>query len=58
MLNHIQTHKLVWSWFAGADRPGVFEVDWQMKDGFNRISLALEARKVMVLDCMKIPALQ
>ncbi|TEB38709.1 WD40 repeat-like protein [Coprinellus micaceus] len=52
------THKLVWSWFAGADRPGVFEVDWQMKNGYNRISLALEARKVMVLDCTKIPALQ
>lgn len=53
-----QTFKMVWSWFAGAEKPGVFEVDWQFKDGYNRISLALEGRKVMVLDCTKIPALQ
>ena len=49
---------MVWSWYAGADRPGVFELDWQMKDGFNRIALALEGRKVAVVDCTKVPALQ
>jgi transducin (beta)-like 1 len=49
---------MVWSWYAGAERPGVFELDWQMKDGFNRIALALEGRKVAVVDCTKVPALQ
>ncbi|GLB35783.1 putative WD40 repeat-like protein [Lyophyllum shimeji] len=47
-----------WSWYAGAERPGVFEIDWQVADGINRIALALECRLVAVIDVTKIPALQ
>ncbi|KAF5323630.1 hypothetical protein D9611_005514 [Ephemerocybe angulata] len=54
----LSTFKVVWSWFAGAQRPGIFEIDWQMKNGYNRIALALEGQKVMVVDCTKVPVLQ
>jgi len=47
-----------WSWYAGAERPGVFEIDWQVAEGINRIALALECRQVAVIDVTKIPALQ
>ncbi|KAF5384996.1 hypothetical protein D9615_001189 [Tricholomella constricta] len=47
-----------WSWFAGSERPGVFEIDWQMAEGINRIALALECRDVAVIDVNKVPALQ
>ncbi|KAG6811854.1 hypothetical protein H0H92_005525 [Tricholoma furcatifolium] len=46
-----------WSWYAGPDKPGVFEIDWQVAGGFNRIALALECRAVAVIDVAKIPAL-
>ena len=34
----------------------MFEIDWQMHDGINRIVLALECRQVAVIDVSKIPA--
>ncbi|KAF9469758.1 WD40-repeat-containing domain protein [Collybia nuda] len=46
-----------WSWYAGHDRPGVFEIDWQVHQGINRIALALECQQVAVIDVSKIPAL-
>ncbi|KAJ7069045.1 WD40 repeat-like protein [Mycena belliarum] len=48
---------LAWSWFAGFDKPGVFEIDWQSGEGLDRIALALECRTVAVIDAGKIPAL-
>jgi transducin (beta)-like 1 len=44
----------LFSWFAGIEKPGVFEIDWQEHDGINRIALALECREVAVLDVTKI----
>jgi hypothetical protein len=44
-------------WYAGQDKPGVFEIDWQMKEGVNRIVLALESRQVAVVDVSKLPTL-
>ncbi|KAG6842428.1 hypothetical protein C0991_007558 [Blastosporella zonata] len=54
---NVLTHEKKWSWYAGPDRPGVFEIDWQVVDGINRIALALECRLVAVIDVKKIPAL-
>ena len=50
-----QTQARIWSWYAGSDRPGVFEIDWQVHDGVNRIALALECQEVAVLDMNKLP---
>jgi len=44
----------MFSWFAGTDKPGVFEIDWQQHNGIDRIALALECREVAVLDVTKI----
>jgi transducin (beta)-like 1 len=46
-----------WSWYAGAEKPGVFEIDWQMEGSINRIVLALECRQVAVIDASRIPLL-
>lgn len=51
-----QTQVRIWSWYTGSDRPGVFEIDWQVQDGVNRIALALECQEVAVLDVNKLPA--
>lgn len=55
-----QTLKRVWGWFSGMDRPGVFEVDWQLvKEGnFTRIAAALENKRVQVFDTRYIPPLR
>ena len=45
----------IWSWYAGSKRPGIFEIDWQVRDGVNRIALALECQDVAVLDLNKLP---
>ncbi|KAJ3509698.1 hypothetical protein NLJ89_g5083 [Agrocybe chaxingu] len=55
---HTRMHFRVWSWYAGSDKPGVFEIDWQNRDGVNRIAMALECRQVAVLDVNKLPILQ
>lgn len=52
-----KTYELIWGWHARPDKPGVFEIDWQMKDGVNRIAMALESRQVAIVDVSKIPAL-
>ena len=52
-----QTYEMIWGWYARPDKPGVFEIDWQMKDGVNRIAMALESRQVAIVDVSKIPAL-
>jgi hypothetical protein len=54
----IQAKEKAWSWFAGAEKPGVFEIDWQRVGDVNRIALALECRQVGVIDVAWIPALQ
>ncbi|KAF7329882.1 hypothetical protein MKEN_00251900 [Mycena kentingensis (nom. inval.)] len=56
----IKTRELQWSWFAGLDKPGIFEIDWitQLEKGVDRIALALECRAVAVVDLLKVPALQ
>jgi transducin (beta)-like 1 len=46
----------VWSWFAGTEKPGVFEIDWQEHEGISRIAMALECRQVAVLDVNKLEA--
>ncbi|EAU92286.2 RCC1 domain-containing protein [Coprinopsis cinerea okayama7 len=50
-------YERVWSWYAGYEKPGVFEIDWQTHDGVNRIALALEGRQVAVIDVSKLAAL-
>ncbi|KAF8167462.1 WD40 repeat-like protein [Crassisporium funariophilum] len=51
---HTRTYERLWSWFAGSDKPGVFEIDWQEHNGVNRIAMALECRQVAVLDVNKL----
>ncbi|KAF9270724.1 WD40 repeat-like protein [Marasmius fiardii PR-910] len=61
---HIYTIKdfsKIWSWYAGPEKPGVFEIDWQAYDNGNggevdRIAMALECWKVGVIDIRRIPA--
>ncbi|KAF8640399.1 hypothetical protein AX17_000068 [Amanita inopinata Kibby_2008] len=55
---HVESRLKRWSWYAGADKPGVFEIDWQEHDGVSRIALALECRQVAVIDILGIPALR
>ncbi|KAF7328816.1 F-box-like/WD repeat-containing protein TBL1Y [Mycena venus] len=54
----VKERKLTWSWFAGFEKPGVYEIDWQTGENLDRIVLALECWKVAVIDVSKIPALQ
>ncbi|KAJ7057089.1 WD40 repeat-like protein [Mycena amicta] len=53
-----KTREMRWSWFAGFDKPGIFEIDWETGEGVDRIALALECRGVAVIDVLKVPALQ
>ncbi|KAJ6558241.1 WD40 repeat-like protein [Mycena capillaripes] len=54
----VKSRDLIWSWFAGFEKPGVYEIDWQTGDNLDRIALALECRSVAVIDISKVPALQ
>lgn len=54
---HLQTKEKKWSWYAGFEKPGVFEIDWQTHGSINRIALALECRQVAVIDVTRIPSL-
>ena len=47
-----------WSWNAGVDRPGIFEIVWQQSGKFNRIAMAMEKCTVGVVDLTQIPELQ
>ncbi|PFH52342.1 hypothetical protein AMATHDRAFT_57411 [Amanita thiersii Skay4041] len=53
----VATRTKRWSWFAGTERRGVFEIAWQEHEGINRIAVALESRQVAVIDVLRIPAL-
>ncbi|TFK41943.1 WD40-repeat-containing domain protein [Crucibulum laeve] len=57
-LYDVHSREKIWSWYAGAEKPGVFEIDWQAHMGEYRIALALECRKVAVIDMSRIPALR
>ncbi|KAF7347355.1 F-box-like/WD repeat-containing protein TBL1Y [Mycena venus] len=54
----VKEREMKWSWFAGYEKPGVFEIDWQTSENLDRIALALECRNVAVIDVSRIPALQ
>ncbi|KAJ7741048.1 WD40 repeat-like protein [Mycena metata] len=54
----VRARDMVWSWFAGFEKPGVFEIDWQFGENLDRIALALECRNVAVIDVSKVPTLQ
>ncbi|KAF9444599.1 WD40 repeat-like protein [Macrolepiota fuliginosa MF-IS2] len=53
----VKTWEKRWSWYAGHDKPGVFEIAWQMESGVNRLAVALECRQVAIIDASRIPAL-
>ncbi|EPQ60333.1 WD40 repeat-like protein [Gloeophyllum trabeum ATCC 11539] len=54
----VQTAQRKWSWYAGVDKPGVYEIDWQRTGNVNRIAIALESRNVGVIDVTRIQVLQ
>ncbi|KAI3622741.1 WD40 repeat-like protein [Moniliophthora roreri] len=56
---NLKNNQKIWSWYAGLEKPGVFEVEWQAaKDGeIYRIATALEALSVAVMDVRRIPAI-
>jgi transducin (beta)-like 1 len=58
MLNFPQTKKKKWGWFAGPEKPGVFEIAWQQEGSINRIALALERHQVGVIDVSQVTALR
>ncbi|EPT01568.1 hypothetical protein FOMPIDRAFT_1036248 [Fomitopsis schrenkii] len=47
-----------WSWYAGSEKPGIFEIDWQQAGNINRMALALESNQVGVVDVTRVPLLQ
>ncbi|KZT02500.1 WD40 repeat-like protein [Laetiporus sulphureus 93-53] len=47
-----------WSWYAGSEKPGIFEIDWQQSGNINRMALALESNQVGVVDVTRVPLLQ
>lgn len=50
-----QAKKKTWFWSTGTERPGIFEITWQAsKSGKSRFALALECRKVAVMDVDRI----
>ncbi|KAH8110643.1 WD40 repeat-like protein [Phellopilus nigrolimitatus] len=53
----IATGKQVWSWYAGADKTGIYEIDWQQTGKLNRIAMCLESRAVGIIDVTRVPAL-
>ncbi|KAJ6516812.1 WD40 repeat-like protein [Mycena vitilis] len=53
----VKSRTLAWSWFAGTEKPAVYEIDWQSDENLDRIALALECRSVAVIDVSKVPAL-
>ncbi|KAF8910030.1 WD40 repeat-like protein [Gymnopilus junonius] len=55
-LYHTRSYNRVWSWFAGPEKPGVYEIDWQEHEEVNRLAMALESRQVAVLDVNKLDA--
>ncbi|KZT30916.1 WD40 repeat-like protein [Neolentinus lepideus HHB14362 ss-1] len=52
----VKTATKTWSWCAGVERPGIYEIDWQEHGEINRIALALEAQNVAVVDITRIVA--
>ncbi|KAF7965180.1 hypothetical protein HWV62_45250 [Athelia sp. TMB] len=57
-LYNVKTKAKAWGWFAGPDKPGVFEIAWQQSGNINRIGLALERHEVGLIDVSQIPALR
>ncbi|KAF9531829.1 WD40-repeat-containing domain protein [Crepidotus variabilis] len=53
-----RSYTRLFSWFAGTEKPGVFEIAWQEDQGINRIAVALECREVAVIDISKIDVFQ
>ncbi|KAF9074948.1 WD40-repeat-containing domain protein [Rhodocollybia butyracea] len=55
----LRSYAKLWSWFAGAEKPGVFEIHWQTHNGnkVDRIGMALECRAAGVVDLRKVPAI-
>ncbi|KLO10113.1 WD40 repeat-like protein [Schizopora paradoxa] len=54
----VPTLKLVWSWYSGDFRRIIYDLDWQMSDKYNRISLCLGTYNVVVLDINRVPTLR
>lgn len=52
-----QTGRQVYAWYAGAERPGIYELDWQQTGKLNRIAMCLENRSVGIVDVSRVPAL-
>ncbi|KAJ7597417.1 WD40 repeat-like protein [Mycena floridula] len=52
----LEDKKKKWSWYAGVEKPGIFEVSWQspVNGDTNRFALALESRQVAIMDLPKI----
>ena len=53
-----QARQKRWSWYAGSEKPGIFEIDWQQTGNINRMALALESNQVGVVDVTRVPFLQ
>ncbi|KAI5122354.1 hypothetical protein M0805_004112 [Coniferiporia weirii] len=53
----VASGKQVWSWYAGPDKPGIYEIDWHQTGKTNRIAMCLETRAVGIIDVTRVPAL-
>ncbi|THV01436.1 WD40 repeat-like protein [Dendrothele bispora CBS 962.96] len=56
----LKTKTKIWSWFAGEEKPGVFEIDWQSYEDekIERLALALECKSLGLIDVSLIPAIR
>ncbi|GBE77654.1 WD40 repeat-like protein [Sparassis crispa] len=53
----VKTRTRRWSWFAGTERPGIFEIDWQLAGKTSRLAMALQSQQVGVIDLTHVPCL-
>ncbi|KAF7302961.1 hypothetical protein MKEN_01258700 [Mycena kentingensis (nom. inval.)] len=54
----VKSRTMRWSWFGDYQTPGIFDIAWQQGPDLDRISLALECKAVVVIDALRVPALQ
>ncbi|KAI0053435.1 WD40 repeat-like protein [Auriscalpium vulgare] len=54
----VKEQEKVWSWRSEPQKRSIFEIDWQQTGDIDRIAMALESRKVGVIDVKRLPALQ
>jgi len=51
---NVQTGAQIWSWSAGPQQPGIYEIEWQQAGPMNRVALCLESGEVGIVDTKEL----